>query len=379
VKIEQISLYHISMPLVESFETSFGVEEERECLIVAIHSDGGSGWGEIPVSRAPGYSYETTGTAWHISQDFIVPALLDADIDSPEDIRGLLKSIKGHPIAKAGYQAAVWDLLAKMNNLSLQEMFGGSGESVKVGVSVGLQESPEALVERVGRYLEAGYSRIKLKIAPGRDTDEVNAVCAAYPDLMLQVDANSAYRLDSAESIRALDEFGLLLIEQPLAEDDIADHARLQPDLKTDLCLDESIHSPDHARWALDIDACRVINIKPARVGGFSEAIQIHDHCLELEVPVWCGGMLETGIGRAGNLALASLSNFKLPGDISATERYYQEDIVDKNFVLNSDSSIDVPQEPGIGVEVLEEKILDISIRRDSFRSEVQHNIGFGL
>ncbi|MFQ5464134.1 MAG: o-succinylbenzoate synthase [Phycisphaerae bacterium] len=377
MKIDQIEIFHIAMPLVEPFETSFGTETERECLIVALYSDGLRGWGESPVSRNPGYSYETCGTAWHVAGEFIVPTLLEAEIESPADVGSLLRSIRGHPIAKAGFEAAFWDLQGKATGRSLREMFGGAVDRVAVGVSVGLQESPPALVARVERYVAAGYRRVKIKIKPGRDVEDVRAVRGAFPDLRLQVDANSAYRLDASEPIKALDDLGLLLIEQPLSEDDIVDHARLQEELATDLCLDESIVSAAHARWALDTVACRVINIKPSRVGGFSEATAIHDLCAERDVPVWCGGMLETGIGRAGNLALATLPNFRLPGDISATERYYTDDIITAKFTLNGDSTIDVPTSPGVGVEVDEERLQSVTVRRDSFRTYVQKAIGF--
>lgn len=377
MRLEQITLYHIAMPLVEPFATSFGVEKDRECIIVQLDAQGLTGWGEMPVARSPGYSYETVGTAWHVSQDYLVPAILNRELASPRDMSAAFRTVKGHRMAKAGFQAALWDLLARAEGKSLQQAFGGSGDRVRVGVSVGLQPAPQALVERVRAYLEDGYRRVKIKIKPGRDVEDAFVVRQAFPELMLQVDANSAYRLDDSDAIRALDDFDLLLIEQPFAEDDILDHAKLQPQLKTSLCLDESIVSPDHARWALESGACRVVNIKPARVGGFWEAIQIHDLCRERGVPVWCGGMLETGIGRAGNLALASLPNFQLPGDISATARYYHEDIVDAEFILNEDSTIDVPQGRGLGVEVDADRLMKVSVRRDAFRSDAKAAIGF--
>lgn len=255
-------------------------------------------------------------------------------------------------MAKAGIEMAIWDLYGKTTAQSLQKMLGGKQKKVKVGVSVGLQESPKMLVQVVEEYLSDGYQRIKIKIKPNRDVADTSAVRSAFPDLLLQVDANSAYSLREIDPIRQLDDFGLLLIEQPLADDDLWDHRELQKHIKTAICLDESILSVRHARQALDMQACRIINIKAGRVGGLSEAKAIHDYCIKLGIPVWCGGMLETGVGRASNLALASLPGFVLPGDISATSRYYPWDITEETFNLNNDSTIDVPELPGLGVNV---------------------------
>jgi O-succinylbenzoate synthase len=258
-------------------------------------------------------------------------------------------------------------LLGKRAGVALQQMIGGQGDRVRVGVSVGIQASPEKLVEVVGGYLAQGYARIKLKIKPGRDVGDTAAVRAAFPQLLLQVDGNSVYRLDDAEHLQALDDFNLLLIEQPLGQDDIIDHAKLQPRLKTAVCLDESIHSVTHARWALELGACRIINIKPGRVGGLFEARRIHDYCQARGVPVWMGGMLETGIGRAANVAVASLPGFSLPGDISASARYFPEDVVDPPFVLNADSTLSVPTGPGLGVNVREEVIERLTLHQQAF------------
>ena len=351
-KIEQVELRHISMPLVAPFETSFGVERDRECLLVTVRADGLAGWGECVASADPGYSYETTQTAWHILHDFLVPAVLGREFDDVGALAAAWDGVRGHPLAKAGLQMACWDVLAQARNVSLQSLLGGQGRRVQVGVSVGIQASPQALVETVRGYLADGYPRIKIKIKPGKDQEYAQAVRAAFPDILLQVDANSAYRLDAegrAPQIEALDDLDLLLIEQPLGNDDIFDHAKLQKRLKTALCLDESIHTLDHARWALEMNACRIVNIKPGRVGGLHEARQIHDLCRAQDVPVWCGGMLETGFGRAANLALASLPGFTLPGDISATSRYYHQDVAEPPFTLNADGTIDVPQGVGLG------------------------------
>jgi len=350
------------MPLVAPFETSFGRETERECILVTLHAEGLSGYGECVASREPGYNYETTGTAWHILKDFIAPLVVGQDVQDARDFQRRLERIRGHHLAKAGVEMALWDLLGKRDGRSLKAMFGGTREQVEVGVSIGIQESASALVRTVESYLQKGYRRVKIKIKPGREVDETVAVRKAYPDLRLQVDANSAYTLESAKVLKQIDDLNLLLIEQPLFEDDIWDHRRLQAEFKTPICLDESVISPRHARYALEMKACRNINIKPARVGGLSQGVAIHDLCRAQGVPVWCGGMLETGIGRASNLALASLPGFVLPGDISASDRYYHRDITNERFVLNDDSTITVPTGPGLGVTLDEKALKDFTL-----------------
>lgn len=340
------------MPLVTPFETSFGRSVDRDCILVAIQSEGVTGYGECVADRDPGYAYETSGTAWHILKDFIVPAILGQNINNPIEFKHRLEHIKGHPMAKAGVEMALWDLLGKREGKSLRELFGGQRTKVDVGVSVGLQASPNALVKTIENYLAQGYRRIKIKIKPGRDVGDTQAVRRAFPDLRLQVDANSAYTLETADVLLPLDDLNLLLIEQPLSEDDLWDHHHLQARFHTALCLDESIISARHARQALEMNACRIVNIKAGRVGGLSEAIAIHDLCRARGIPVWCGGMLETGVGRASNLALAALPGFALPGDISASERYYVQDITHERFTLNPDSTIDVPTGLGLGVTI---------------------------
>ncbi|MGE5249317.1 MAG: o-succinylbenzoate synthase [Bacteroidota bacterium] len=350
MKIEHITLHHLRMPLVSPFETSFGRQSERECILVTVRADGQAGYGECVADQSPGYSYETTGTAWHILKDFIIPLLLGQDVSEAQDYQRRVEGIRGHHLAKAGVEMALWDLLGKRSGLSLRELLGGVHPRVKVGVSIGIQGSPSGLLRTVERYLADGYGRVKLKIKPGRDIEETTAVRSAFPKLLLQVDANSAYTLETARALLPLDALDLLLIEQPLFEDDIWDHHRLQAEFKTPICLDESITSPRHARYALEMQACRIINIKAGRVGGLSQAAAIHELCRAASIPVWCGGMLETGVGRASNLALASLPGFALPGDISASERYYERDITHERFTLNPDSTIDVPSGPGLGV-----------------------------
>jgi O-succinylbenzoate synthase len=352
MKIDSITLHHLSMPLVAPFETSFGVTLERECILVSIQSEGLTGWGECAVDRDPGYSYETTGTAWHILKDFIAPNLLGQDVSDDIDFQLRVASIRGHNLAKAGVEMALWDLLGKCQRKCLRELLGGQRARVPVGVSVGLQASARALVERVGEYLAEGYGRIKIKIKPGRDVGDAQAVRRAFPHIPLQVDANSAYTLETSTVLRPLDRLNLLLIEQPLNEDDLWNHSRLQKQFHTPICLDESITSLLLARSALEMEACRIINIKAGRVGGLSQAVAIHDLCQAQAIPVWCGGMLETGIGRAANLALATLPGFSLPGDISASDRYYAEDITQERFTLDPGSTIEVPTGDGLGVTI---------------------------
>lgn len=352
MKITKVVLYNLSMPLVSHFETSFGRIYNRDCILLEVHAGGLVGYGECAADRDPGYSYETTGTAWHILRDFILPMVLGRDLSHPTIFTSLFNQVRGHQMAKAGLEMAFWDLNGKAHGLSLKQMFAGKRDRVEVGVSVGLQDSPQALVNMVDQYVGQGYTRVKIKIKPGRDVGDAQAVRAAFPHLRLQVDANSAYTLESAEALKPLDKLDLLLIEQPLAEDDLWDHHRLQKQIKTPICLDESILCLRHARQALEMGACRIINIKAGRVGGLSQAVAIHNLCHGQGVPVWCGGMLETGVGRASNLALASLPGFSLPGDISASDRYYDEDITNERFTLNSDSTITVPEGPGLGVTI---------------------------
>jgi o-succinylbenzoate synthase len=368
MKIDQVTLRHVSMPLRSPFETSFGRSEARDCILLEAQAGDLTGFGECVADRDPGYSYETVQTAWHILGDFILPAVLGQDLQSPQELQQRMSFVRGHLMAKAGLEMALWDLMGKSQGRSLRAMLGGQRHKVDVGVSVGLQDSPPTLVKVVEGYLKQGYRRIKIKIKPGRDVDDTRAVRQAFPDLRLQVDANSAYLLENAKMLLPLDELDLLLIEQPLSEDDLWDHSQLQKQFKTAICLDESIISARHARQALEMGACRIINIKAGRVGGLSEGAAIHELCYRQGVPVWCGGMLETGVGRASNLALASLPGFSLPGDISATERYYFEDITDQTFTLNPDSTIDVPDAPGLGVTINQPALERVTLAKKTVR-----------
>jgi O-succinylbenzoate synthase len=364
MKIKRINLYHLRMPLFSPFETSFGRITTRDCVLLEAFTENLVGYGECPADRDPGYSYETVGTAWHILQDFLVPAVLDKEVNSTEALQQYMAFVRGHLMAKAGLEMALWDLSGKLQGLSLREMLGGVRQKVEVGVSIGLQDSPDRLVEAARGYLDQGYRRVKIKIKPGRDVQDAQAVRAAFPELRLQVDANAAYSLENINALAPLDELGLLLIEQPLAEDDLWDHSKVQAMFRTPICLDESITSPRLARQAIEMKACRVINIKPGRVGGLSQGIAIHDLCQAQGVPVWCGGMLETGVGRASNLAIASLPGFSLPGDISATDRYYEEDIIQERFTLNPDSTINVPGDPGLGVSINQKALGKFTINK---------------
>ena len=367
MKIETIEIHHISMPLVHRFETSMHVEQDRECLLIRVEADGKEGWGECVTQRVPWYSYESIGTAWHVLEEFLVPAVLGQELAAPSEFPNLVKGIKGHPMAKAGLELALWDLAGRIAGESLAEMLGGERSAVEVGVSIGIQDDVGTLLNVVRDHLGEGYRRVKLKIKPGKDLEYVQAVREAYPDLLLQVDANAAYDSNQARVFKEMDRLGLALIEQPFQEEDVQAHVELQARLSTPVCLDESIHSATLARQALDLDACRVINIKAGRVGGLSEAVKIHDLCTARDIPVWCGGMLETGIGRASNLALASLPGFTLPGDISATDRYYEVDVANPRFELNSDSTIDVPSEQGLGVNIDRNALDSFTLRSTHF------------
>jgi O-succinylbenzoate synthase len=368
MKLERIELHHLSQPLMAPFRTSFGTQIDRPCILIAVYSEGLVGWGECVASDDPGYSYETITTAWHILSDFLIPPVLGQDITKPADATSCYESVRGHPMAKAGLENAVWDLLAQAQGVPLSKLLGGVRERVEVGVSIGIQPSLEQQLEKVDQFIAQGYGRIKMKIEPDWELKPLTAVRERYPDIKLMADANSAFRLEDAPLFQEMDTLNLLMIEQPLHYDDIADHAKLQAQLRTPICLDESIHSPLHARWAIDINACRIINMKVGRVGGLSHAVTIHHMCQEAGLPLWCGGMLETGVGRAINLHLASMPNFTLPGDISATDRYYHEDIAEPDFKLNvEDSTITVPSRPGIGVRVLPERLGKVRRRFAAF------------
>jgi len=355
------------MDLVSPFVTSMGTEYDEEHIIVCAESEGILGWGESVAEGTPFYSYETVHTAWHILQDFLIPSILGKDISSVDEAIGLYSKVRGHMMAKAGLEAALWDVFAKSQGISLSKLLGGTRDKIDSGVSIGIQDSIPVLIKKAEGYLAEGYKRIKIKIAPGSDLQLVKALRKEFPGLLLQVDANSAYTLDDAAIFQEMDNYNLSLIEQPLGYEDIFDHSKLQRLIKTPICLDESIHSLDDTQAAIELGSCRIINIKPGRVGGFTESKRIHDYCASMKIPVWHGGMLESGIGRSGNVALASLPNFTLPGDISGSKKYYIHDIVEPEFVINSDGTMDVPVKPGIGVEVNMKMLDKVTVRKQSY------------
>jgi len=352
LNIEGVEIRLIRLPLNEPFETSFGKIDSRLIFLVCLHAEGLRGWGEVVASEEPRYSYETVGTAFHVIKDFFGPALLAEPIKGLADLAKRLSSFRGHNMAKAGLELAYMDLLAQVSQQSLSTLIGGTVKRVPVGVSLGIQPTVSQLLERVERYLSLGYQRIKLKIKPEWDLDVVAQVRRAHPNILLSVDANSAYTFDDREHLKKLDDFDLLMVEQPLQNDDLLDHAKLQQLMKTAICLDESIVGQRQAATALELKSCRIINIKIGRVGGYSEALGIHDSCHSSGIPVWCGGMLESGIGRAHNIALESLKGFTLPGDISASSRYFARDIIQPEVTVAPDGTVTVPDTVGLGFDV---------------------------
>lgn len=349
MKLEQITVRHIKMPMKAPFSTSFGTIDEKEFLLIEAKDQSGTvGWGEAVAFVAPWYTEETLKTTWHMLEDFLIPILLHKEIGHPDEVSTLFSSIRRNCMAKASIEGAIWDIYAQQTKQSLAQALGGDKERIEVGVSVGIQSSTEALIDLLKGHVDKGYKRVKVKIKPGHDVEVIRAIRAEMPDLPLMVDANSAYTLDDMNVLQQLDAFNLLMIEQPLAVDDIVDHAKLQRRLKTPICLDESITSYEDARKAIELGSCGVINIKIGRVGGLTEARRIHDLCEVNNIPVWCGGMLEAGIGRAHNIALTSLTNFILPGDTAGSNHYWYEDIITPEVIVE-DGYIHVPQTAGIG------------------------------
>jgi O-succinylbenzoate synthase len=370
MKIESFVLRQVRMPLVHFFETSFSRTYERDIVLVEARAEGLSGWGEITAGEHPFYNEEWTESAWLIAKDYAAPRVLKHDLASAEDVYPLLAHIRGHNMAKGGLEAAVWDLQARRNGNALwKEIGGGARREIPCGVSIGIQDTVEQLIGKIETELEAGYQRIKMKIKPGWDVDVVRAVRERFPEIRLMADANSAYTLADAARLHALDDFYLMMIEQPLAHDDIIDHAELQSKLKTAICLDECIRSAHHAEQAIQMDACKIVNIKLGRVGGFAEARRLHDVCAKAGVPVWCGGMLEAGIGRAHNIALSTLPNFILPGDVSASKRYWKRDIVAPPIEVDCNGVIAIRDEPGFGYELDLDYIRAITVREETIHS----------
>jgi O-succinylbenzoate synthase len=367
--IDAVHLREINMPLAFPFETSFGLTTTRRILLVEIESDGLTAWGECVAGEHPYYSDESIDTAWIITETELAPRLIGAELIGGGGCPTLFRQIRGHRMAKAALENAVWDLEAQKKKISLAELLGGTRSVIPCGVSIGIQPSPAALMDKIAEELEAGYQRIKLKCKPGWDTKIFEQVRKRWPDIRLSCDANSAYRVIDIDHIVEWDEFDLMMIEQPLWYDDFYFHSMLQKRLDTPICLDESIRNRRDALAAIDMDSCRIINIKVGRVGGFSEAIAVHNATAERGIPVWCGGMLETGIGRAHNIALSSLQNFSLPGDVSASRRYWTEDIIEPEVTVNAQGEIEVPDGIGSGFTVLRDRIEALTVRRQTLRA----------
>lgn len=366
MKIERAELREIPLRLKEYFEISSGGKQDRRVLLLTLEGEGLEGWGECVVGEDPSYSYETTETAWHLLTDFILPRVVGREADGPEDVLSPVSWIRGHHMAKAAVEMAAWDLAARVDGVSLSKKLGGTRDRVAVGVSVGIQKTDEALHEKVAGYVDEGYARVKIKIKPGRDVDMLAGLRQRFPELPLMADANSAYTLADADRLKELDALDLMMIEQPLFYDDFLEHARLQERLTTPVCLDESIESVGDLELALELGSCRIVNIKPGRVGGHASSMRIHDRMRAAGLPVWCGGMLESGVGRAHNVALASLDSFTLPGDISASRRYWERDIVEPEFTVE-EGEMRVPDGPGIGVQPDLDRIASLTVRRATF------------
>ena len=365
MKIDRIELLHLRLPLVHFFETSFGRVFDQEVLIVRAESGGIVGYGEVPASAAPRYSYETVQTAWHVIRDFLAPRLKGQEIAAPGPISELFTFVRGHNMAKAGIEMAVLDLFGKAQNKPIHQILGGERSEIPTGVSLGIEDTVPDLLRRVEEAVAKGYRRIKVKIKPRWDMEVLAEIRKRFPSVPLMADANSAYTLQDLDQLRRLDDFNLMMVEQPLAYDDYVDHAKLQAVMKTPVCLDESIRSYDDARRAFELGSCRIINIKQARVGGPYAAKMIHNLAKARGAPVWCGGLLETGVGRAHNVALATLPGFTLPGDISASERYYAEDVIDPPVTVTPQGTIVVPKGPGIGYTVVEKRLSRYCVRRE--------------
>ncbi|HEX9185512.1 MAG TPA: o-succinylbenzoate synthase [Vicinamibacteria bacterium] len=368
MRIDQVEVRRVTLPLRFPFETSFSRTTTKRFLLVSVSSEGVTGHAECVADADPFYLPETNATALHVLRDFLVPMALDLEIAHPRDVLPALSRVRGHEMAKAALEMAVWELWARRDGVPLWRLLGGRGGEILAGVSVGLQRDTSALLEKVEAEVAAGYRRVKVKIKPGRDVALVEAIRARFPRLPLMVDANSAYTLADAGHLRALDRFALTMIEQPLGWDDIVDHAALQNDLETPICLDESIRSAADARRALDVGACRVVNVKVGRVGGIAGAIAVHDTCRARGVPVWCGGMLESGIGRLANVHLQTLPGFTLPGDTAASARYFEEDLVDPPVVVSPEGQVAVPEGPGIGHAIVWPRVERATDFREAWR-----------
>lgn len=368
MKLTEITIRHLQMKLKSPFATSFGTLENRDFLLLEAKDESGTiGWGESVAFRAPWYTEETMMTNWHMLEDFLIPLLLNKELQHPDEVRDTFSPIRKNNMAKSAIESAVWDIYAQQTNQSLAAALGGKSEQIEVGISIGIQPTTDDLIQLVHGYVKEGYKRMKVKIKPGKDVEVIRALREHFPDLPIMADANSAYSLKDLDTLKQLDEFNLMMIEQPLASDDIIDHAKLQKELETPICLDESINSLEDARKAVELGSTKVINVKIGRVGGLSEAKKIHDYCAEKGISVWCGGMLESGIGRAHNIALTSLPNFTLPGDTSGSDRYWEKDIIAPEVIANN-GYITVPKKAGIGYEIDREAVDAFTFSKKHYR-----------
>ena len=368
--IRSVELIEIRLPLIHFFETSFGRTTERRIILACVRdADGAEGWGECTAGEGPFYSEEWAETAWATLNEFLAPMVVGHQVNEAASIGSLMKKVRGHRMAKAAIETACWDLEAKLSGLPLWKHLGGVQEEIPCGVSIGIQDSPEQLIEKIETELAAGYQRIKIKIKPGWDLDIVRRVRERFPEINLMGDANSAYTLSDVPLFQALDQYDLMMIEQPLAHDDMFDHAELQKQITTPVCLDESVRFAEDARHAIEIGACRIVNVKLGRVGGHDEAKRVESVCREQGIPVWCGGMLESGIGRAHNIAMATLPGFTLPGDVSASSRYWEEDIIEPAVTVSSRGTIAAPRKPGIGFEVNRSRIDRLAVRKETIKA----------
>jgi len=367
LNIKSIELTEINLPLVHFFETSFGRTYKRRIILVRVKdADGAEGWGEITCGESPGYSDEWTDSAWVTAEKILAPMVVGKEVENADCVWDLMKWARGHRMAKAGIETACWDLEAKKLGVPLWRHLGGVNQEIECGVSIGIQDSVEQLLEKIRVELDAGYKRIKIKISPKWDYDVIKAVRSEFGDILLMGDANSAYTLEDVELLKSVDEFDLLMLEQPLSNDDIIDHAKLQREIKTPICLDEPIKSPDDARKAIELESGKIINLKNGRVGGHAQSKLIEQICRERNMPVWCGGMLESGIGRAHNIAISTLAGYTMPGDVSASKRYWHEDIIEPEVEVTSNGTILAPDGPGIGFEIRAEKIDELAVRKVS-------------
>jgi o-succinylbenzoate synthase len=369
MKIEAFTIREIQMPLVHFFETSFGRTTGRRILLVTAHCEGINGWAECVAGENPFYSPEWIETAWPTMIEYFAPALVGRSLAQARESVVHMNPVRGHRMAKAAVENALWDAEATQKQQPLWKLLGGTRREIACGVSIGIQDSIEQLLDKIAIEVAAGYRRIKVKVKPGWDVSVLERIRSRWPDILLSCDANSAYRLDQVEHLRKFDQFNLLMIEQPLWNDDIYFHARLQKQLNTKICLDESIRNAREAEAAVDLGACGIVNVKVGRVGGFTEAKSIHDVCQSRGIPVWCGGMLESGVGRMHNVALSTLPNFRLPGDVSASKRYWKEDIIDPEVEVSPEGMITVRDEPGTGYNVREDLIEKLTVRKRTIRA----------